>query len=49
MIEKQVCNFCIMDATDKDIQFDDDGRCNHCKDYFIKRDAQLIKKSEQKK
>ena len=48
MIDNQVCNFCIMDTTDKDIQFDDDGRCNHCKDYFIKRDAQLIKKSEQK-
>lgn len=29
----QVCSRCVMDKTDKDILFDNDGVCNHCKDY----------------
>lgn len=26
----QICNYCIMDTSDKDIIFNDKGRCNHC-------------------
>ena len=28
--EYQRCTFCIMDTTDPEIVFDDQGRCNHC-------------------
>jgi N-acetyl sugar amidotransferase len=26
----KVCTFCLMDETDKNITFNDDGKCNHC-------------------
>ncbi len=29
----QVCSCCVMDETDKDIVFNSDGMCNHCKEY----------------
>jgi N-acetyl sugar amidotransferase len=29
----QICTRCIMDSTDPDIQFDDQGICNHCRTY----------------
>lgn len=29
----QVCSRCVMDTTDPDIVFDEDGVCNHCKKY----------------
>jgi N-acetyl sugar amidotransferase len=29
----QVCTRCIMDSSDPEIVFDDDGVCNHCQDY----------------
>ena len=28
--EYQVCNQCVMDTTDPDITFDENGFCNHC-------------------
>jgi N-acetyl sugar amidotransferase len=31
--EYQVCTFCVMDTTDPQIEFDDNGRCNHCRDF----------------
>jgi N-acetyl sugar amidotransferase len=27
------CVWCVMDTTDPEISFDDDGRCNHCRDF----------------
>jgi N-acetyl sugar amidotransferase len=30
------CTFCVMDTTDPDITFDQEGQCNHCKDYLQK-------------
>tara|TARA_R110002049_G_scaffold116881_1_gene269721 strand:- start:10077 stop:11189 length:1113 start_codon:yes stop_codon:yes gene_type:complete len=30
----QICNRCIMDITDPEIVFDDQGNCNHCTDAF---------------
>ena len=32
--EYQICVRCIMDTSDPDIEFDDQGRCNHCRRYF---------------
>ena len=31
--EYQVCTWCVMDTTDPLIEFDNDGRCNHCRDF----------------
>ena len=35
----QICNTCVMDTSDMDIEFDEQGQCNHCR-------AALIKKSQ---
>jgi asparagine synthetase B (glutamine-hydrolysing) len=32
-LAKQICTFCVMDSTDQDIIFDQEGRCNHFKDF----------------
>lgn len=32
-IPYQICNQCVMDTSDPDIQFDGDGICNHCHNY----------------
>ncbi|OUW17178.1 MAG: hypothetical protein CBD18_05355 [Opitutales bacterium TMED158] len=29
----QICNYCIMDTSDPEIEFDSDGNCRHCKPY----------------
>ncbi len=29
----KICSYCVMDTTDEDIIFDENGRCNHCKDF----------------
>ncbi|MBL7789779.1 MAG: N-acetyl sugar amidotransferase [Chitinophagales bacterium] len=29
----QICNRCVMDTTDQDIVFDENGTCNHCTDF----------------
>lgn len=29
----QICTYCVMDTSDIDIEFDDSGRCNHCRDF----------------
>ncbi|MGB0525244.1 MAG: N-acetyl sugar amidotransferase [Flammeovirgaceae bacterium] len=44
--EYQICNRCVMDTTDPDIVFDDQGNCNHCNDYF-ERTTNLIYKGEE--
>lgn len=31
MNEYRICTSCIMDTTDREIDFDEDGVCNHCK------------------
>ena len=30
----QICNRCVMDTSDLEIQFDHLGNCNHCNNYF---------------
>lgn len=33
MREYQICTRCVMDTTDPDIEFDENGVCNHCRKY----------------
>ena len=33
----KICNRCVMDTSDPWIEFDNDGICNHCRNYFAKR------------
>ncbi len=30
----RICSRCIMDTTDQDIEFDENGYCNHCRSYY---------------
>jgi len=30
----RICNFCIMDTSDCNIRFDENGNCNHCRNYL---------------
>lgn len=32
--EYKICNRCVMDTSDVDINFDEKGNCNHCNNYF---------------
>jgi len=38
--EYQICNRCVMDTSDPDIEFDDRGFCNHCEDYITRISSQ---------
>lgn len=38
----RVCTQCIMDTSDPEIFFDDDGVCNHCHDYERRVSAEVI-------
>lgn len=33
----QICKRCVMDTSDPEIEFDDDGNCNHCIEFLNKR------------
>ncbi len=48
MHEKKVyqqCVRCVMDTTDPEIQFDEQGICNHCTDFLIRREeVKAVKK-----
>lgn len=46
----QICTRCIMDTTDPDIRFDDNGICNHCRQYDerAKKDLYLDEAGQQK-
>ncbi|WP_256003210.1 N-acetyl sugar amidotransferase [Pedobacter deserti] len=43
----QICTKCVMDTTDPDITFDDQGICNHC--YKYEKDNSKFSSPEQKK
>lgn len=45
----QMCKRCVMDTTDPDIVFDENGICNHCKDYFEKEKKFVFKSEDGKK
>ena len=42
----QICTRCVMDTTDPDIVFDDDGHCNHCGAYFNNARRDIVRGSE---
>ncbi len=42
----QICHRCIMDTSDVDIQFDENGNCNHCNNFFKKITQQLYTESK---
>lgn len=47
MIKKyQVCVNCVMDTSDKDIDFDDKGICNHCRSYEKRLKSRIYTKEE---
>lgn len=37
-----MCARCVMDATDKEIEFDEQGICNHCKTYLERASIRII-------
>ncbi len=42
----QICKKCVMDTSDPEITFDDDGVCNHCRNYEVRKDMFVPKVSE---
>lgn len=40
--EYRICNRCVMDTTDPNIEFDADGVCNHCTTYFERVESELF-------
>lgn len=42
----QVCTRCVMDTTDPDIKFDENGVCNHCKKYYKIAKKEMISVSD---
>lgn len=45
----QICTFCAMDTSDEDIVFDENGRCNHCKDFENLLDQRNFSENSEKK
>jgi N-acetyl sugar amidotransferase len=44
----QICAQCIMDTSDPDIEFDEHGVCNHCKQY-VEKQKKLVAEGQSKK
>lgn len=44
--EYQICTRCIMDTTDTDIIFDENGVCNHCRKYDLKAKKKVFSGEE---
>ncbi|MDX2172645.1 MAG: N-acetyl sugar amidotransferase [Bacteroidota bacterium] len=42
------CKRCLMDTTDKEIQFDNQGYCNHCTEYLIQRSKSHIEPEDKR-
>jgi len=40
-MEYRQCNRCIMDTSDPEITFDENGYCNHCRGYYIRAKKEL--------
>ena len=38
----QICTFCVMDTTDADIQFDETGVCNYCRNYLEEKKNRVV-------
>lgn len=44
--EYRICNRCVMDTSDVDIVFDENGNCNHCNNYFDRISKRVYKGEE---
>ena len=40
--EYRVCTDCVMDTSDPLITFDENGRCNHCRDFKALRGTVVV-------
>lgn len=48
--EYRQCSYCIMDTTDPQIEFDENGECNHCKEYrYYDKNLRLKGEAAQRK
>ncbi|MBN1521887.1 MAG: N-acetyl sugar amidotransferase [Candidatus Aureabacteria bacterium] len=47
--EYRICKRCIMDTTDPDISFDEQGICNHCREYAVHYGKDVFTGDEGKK
>jgi N-acetyl sugar amidotransferase len=45
----RICNRCVMDTSDPDIVFDEQGNCNHCEDYLTRISLQTYIPRESEK
>ena len=45
----QMCTRCIMDTTDSQIEFDENGVCNHCRRYEERKQSILLPEAERRK
>jgi len=44
--EYKICNRCVMDTSDIDIRFDENGNCNHCNNYFERISKRVYRGNE---
>jgi len=44
----QICTRCVMDTTDPDIKFNEDGVCNHCRNYDLRAAKDIFQGEEGK-
>lgn len=42
----QICRRCIMDTIDPDIEFDENGYCNHCRSYLKRISTEAVSEAE---
>lgn len=49
MISQLICKDCVMDSSDKDINFNSDGVCNHCVDFHKKKHAFSFTEEQEKR
>jgi len=46
----KICTYCVMDTSDEDIQFNDQGKCNHCIDFeSVLADSKYSKHNSEEK
>ena len=48
-MEYRICNNCIMDTSDKEISFDHNGKCNHCRNLELRLNNEIISDEEPRK
>ncbi|MHA2602279.1 MAG: N-acetyl sugar amidotransferase [Candidatus Thorarchaeota archaeon SMTZ1-83] len=42
----QICSRCVMDTSDPEIEFDENGVCNHCRGYFSRLERYILPPEE---